>query len=125
MAASTPVAVRNRANQPGFLFTSTRQIRFEKNVRFFVGGRQSFWEGAAIVFRHAVFPFEEVSDALWFHPDFDTAQAGEQQIHFVAEAGGAAEILGGRMRGVDFILAQFEQSPACGKFIAANQSSRT
>src|SRR5258706_10717083 len=106
MASSAPVAMRDRANQPGFLFgvglglrlagSGTRSIDrvwFQEDVEFLVSGRQSFWEGAAVVFRHAVFPLEEVGDALGFDAHFDAAQACEQKIHFVTEAGGSAKIL--------------------------------
>src|SRR4029077_521781 len=80
-----------------FGLSSIDQIWFQKNVEFFFGGRQSFGEAAAVVFGHAVLPLEEVGDALGFDANFDAAQAGEQQMHFAAKAGGAAETLGGGM----------------------------
>src|ERR1700745_946783 len=133
MAASIPVAVRDRANQPGFLFAVNRwslvvgfrpwgsrdSVWLEEDIGFFFSGREAFGQGTAVVFRHAIFPFEEVGDALRFDANLDAAQAGEQVIHFVTEARGRAEVLGRRPRGFDSIVAEFEEAPARGKFFAA------
>src|ERR1039458_453559 len=94
--------------------SSTGHVWFEESVEFFFGGSQSLGQGAAVVFGHAVLPLEEVGDALGFDADLDAAQAGEQQIHFGLEAGGAAEILSGGMRGFDSAASVFKQAPTVG-----------
>src|SRR5580658_8554691 len=77
---------------------------------------QSFGQGATVVFGHAVFPLEEVGDALRFDADFDAAQTCEEKIHFVLEAGRRAQVFGRWLRALDLAAADFQQSPADGKF---------
>ena len=69
---------RHRRAIGSFLVVRQGQIRFEENVQFFFGGGKAFGKRAAVVFRHAVLPLEEVSDALRLDAHFDAAQAGEQ-----------------------------------------------
>src|ERR1035437_10219428 len=79
-----------RANCPRRL---TRHFRLEENIQLFLGSRQAFRKRPAIVLSHPVLPLEEVGDALRFNTHLDSPQAGEQQIHFIEEARGCAQIL--------------------------------
>ena len=68
--------------------------------------------GAAVVLLHAVFPLEEFGDGLGLDADFHAAQAGQQQIHLIGQAGRGAEVAGGAAHDFDLALAQFQQTPA-------------
>src|SRR5271166_1553636 len=70
-----------------------RSFGLEKEVWFFLGGYNAFWQNSLVVLGQAVFPLQKIGKVFGFDADFHTAKAGEQQIHFVAKAGGSAKVL--------------------------------
>src|SRR6266850_7245443 len=64
-------------------------------VRLLIGWSYPLRELAAIVFRHAVFPLQKISDRLGFDPNLYTPQTRQQQVHLTAKALVASQILFG------------------------------
>lgn len=58
--------------------TLARYLRLKKDIQLFLGCRQSLGQRPAIVFRHAVLPFQEIGNALGFDPHLNPAQTGQQ-----------------------------------------------
>src|SRR5579872_962244 len=86
----------------------------EKAIAFLFGRNDSLRQSAAVVFRHAVLPFQKIGDRLRLNANFDAAETRQKQIHLVAEAGGSAQVFGGGRDHVDFTVVIGEQSPAFG-----------
>src|SRR5271166_6045091 len=78
-----------------------RSFGLEKEVWFFLGGYNAFWQNSLVVLGQAILPLQEFSQVLGLDTDFDAAKAGEKQIHLIAKAGCSAKIFRAR-------LAQFD-----------------
>ena len=86
-------------------------------VLFALGWRDTGWDYTAVVFDHAVLPFEEVRDGLWFDADLDTAQACEEQIHLLHHANRRSLITTLRLDyKLDVFARAFDESPGCRQF---------
>lgn len=85
-----------------------RKLRLKEYVCFIIRCLQSFGQRPAIIFSHAVLPFQKIGDILRFDAYFNTAQAGQQQIHLVTKAGGAAQILHRLSHNFDSSAAAFQ-----------------
>jgi hypothetical protein len=59
---------------------------------------------------------------LGLDADFDTAEAGEEEIHFVAEASGGAHVFAGGVLGFDFAVAILEEAPSLRELFPSNQT---
>lgn len=103
---------------------STGHFGFEEVVGLVLAGGEAFGKRAAIVFGHAVLPLEEVGDALRLDANFDAAEAGEEQVHLVAESGGGAEIFRRGMDEFNASAAEFEKPPTWGKFFHLDERGR-
>ena len=103
---------------------SLNNFRLEKGIRFFLRGCEALGHRPAIVFRHAIFPFEKIGDRLRLDANFDPLEAGEKQVHFVAKAPCQAEVGGGVMNQSNFPAPKFEQSPACRQFVSTDDAGR-
>ena len=80
------------------------------------------WHRSAIVFRHAIFPLEKIGYRLRLDANFNSPEAGQQQIHFVTKAPRRTEIGGGLMHDSDFPTPQLDQSPARRQFVRSDDS---
>src|SRR6266576_5854284 len=102
----------------------TRNFRLKKSIRLVVRSGQSLWQSSAVVFGHAILPFEEVGNALRLDADFYASQAGKQQVHFVAKADGSAQILRRGSEHLNVPAPTFQETPAGRQFLKLDQCRR-
>ena len=93
---------------------SVDNFRLKECVGLFLWWSKSRRNGSAIVFCHAIFPFEKIRDRLRLDTNFHTPETGKEQIHLIAKPARRAEIFSRTMRHQNFPAPQFEQSPAGG-----------
>ena len=86
----------------------------KESIGLFLGRGEPGRHGSAIVFSHAIFPFEKIGDGLRLDADFHSPEAGEEQVHLVTKAAGGTKIHCGTMGHENFPAPQLKQSPAGG-----------
>ena len=70
------------------------------------------------------FHFKKLGDRLRFNADFDTPQTGQQEIHLITEAGGAAQVFGRGLHHFWLAFTDLEQAPARRELLGTDQSSQ-
>ena len=83
-------------------------FRLKERVGLFLWRSKSGRNSSAVIFRHAIFPFQKIRDRLWLDTNFDAPEAGQEQIHFVAKTACGAKVLSRTMGHQYFPAPQFE-----------------
>src|SRR5437667_4529391 len=95
----------------------------QKQIGLLFRRNHSLRQPPPVVLRHAVLPLEEVSDALRLDAHFDSPQACQQEVHFVAEADRSPQVFCGWLQLLYFSPADFKQAPASREFANMYHSS--
>src|SRR5216684_3225558 len=104
--------------------SSVARRSHQKSVAFLFLGNQSFRQPPPVVLGHAVFPLEEIGDALRFNPDFHPPQTRQQKIHLVLKPNRRPQVLRRRLHSLNLAPAHLQQTPTRRQFLGTYQPPR-